>query len=434
MKLGTQSLLATALLGAGIVSADPLGPCQSNGICFSVGVPVSSAQSNSGNIYFQIKAPSGFSWVALGTGSQMSGSNIFVMYTDGQGNVTVSPRLGTSYSEPQWDQSSTAAQLTLLAGSGVGSDGSVTANVACSNCQSWSGGDMSLQGTSVPWIAAWRSGSALATTNKGARITQHGSTTRFNLDLTQATINSDSNPFIASRNSSGDSDSGSDSGSGSGGGSGSSPGTGSGIIVNEGVSSSGTILAAHGIIGALVMAVLYPLGSLLMPLLGHWWVHGAWQMVSFCLMWVAFGLGVQSAKSRGILFDQAHTILGTVVICLFAVQPALGYIHHRQYVEIQGRSAVSYVHIWLGRALMILGVVNGGLGLRLSQERDSLVIAYGVVAGIIFLCYFLAKGFTVLGNGSRSSGVGQSYKERTSNGHQRQPYAAGRRQGDGRFA
>ncbi|KAK4231201.1 hypothetical protein QBC38DRAFT_506922 [Podospora fimiseda] len=405
MKLSNQYLLATALLGTGIVSADPLGPCQSNGICFSVGIPVSSAQSNSGNIYFQIKAPSGFSWVALGTGDQMSGSNIFLVYTDGQGNVTISPRRGTGHSEPQWDQSSTAAKLTLLAGSGVGSDGSLTANVACSNCQSWSGGDMSLQGTSVPWIAAWRTGSALATTNKGARISQHGGTTQFNLDLTQATINSDTNPFLASRDSSGDS------GSNSGPGTGSGSGIGGGIIVNEGVSSSATILAAHGIIGALVMAVLYPLGSLLMPLLGRWWVHAAWQMVSFCLMWVAFGLGVQSAKSRGILFEQAHTILGTVVICLFAVQPLLGYLHHRQYVKTQGRSEVSYVHLWLGRILMMLGVVNGGLGLKLSEERSSLVIAYSVVAGIIFLCYFLAKGFTVLGNRNRSSGVGQTYKE-----------------------
>ncbi|KAK4170309.1 hypothetical protein QBC43DRAFT_3713 [Cladorrhinum sp. PSN259] len=407
MKLASRSLLATALLGASIASADPLGPCQRNGICFNVAVPVSSAQSNSGNIYFQIKAPSGFSWVALGTGRQMSGANIFVMYTDGKGNVTVSPRLGTGNQEPQWDQSSTAARLTILDGSGVGSDGSMTANVACSNCQSWSGGDMSLQGTSVPWIAAWRSGQALATTNKGASITQHGSTTQFNLDLTQATINSDRNPFLASESSG---NSGSNSGSGSG--------NGSSIIVDEGVSNRGTILAAHGIIGALVMAVLYPLGSLLMPLLGRWWVHGAWQLVSFCLMWVAFGLGVQSAKDRGILFDQAHTILGTVVICLFAVQPALGYIHHRQYVKIQGRSAVSYVHLWLGRTLMILGVVNGGLGLKLSDERDSLVIAYSVVAGIIFLCYILAKGFTVFGNRSKSSGTRQTYKE-ASHGHRR---------------
>lgn len=421
------------------MSADPLGPCPSGagGVCYSVGIPPSSASANSGNIYFQIKAPSGFSWVALGTGSSMSGANIFVAYTDGNGNVTVSPRLGQGEIQPQWDESSTAADLTLLAGSGVASDGSWTANVVCGNCQSWSGGSMSLQGKNAPWIGAWRKGSALATTDKGVSITQHASRdhTQFTLDLTQATIASDGNPFLTSRETTGGgSGNGSGAGSGSGSGSGSESGSGgsNGITIGQGANSRATILAAHGIIGALVMAVLYPLGSLLMPLLGRWWVHGAWQFVSFCLMWVAFGLGVKSAKDRGILFDQAHTILGTVVICLFAAQPVLGYVHHRQYVKVQGRSAVSYVHIWLGRVLIVLGVVNGGLGLQLADERNSLVIAYSVVAGIVLLCYFLAKGFTVLGNKSTSSTRvgGQTYKGTS----HRQPYDSSRRQGDSRYA
>jgi len=284
---------------------------------------------------------------------------------------------------------------------------------------------MSLRGTSAPWIGAWRKGSALATTNKGVSITQHGGGdhTQFTLDLTQATIASDSNPFLTSRETTG---------GGSGSGSGAGSGGGNGITIGEGGSSRATILAAHGIIGALVMAVLYPLGSLLMPLLGRWWVHAAWQFVSFCLMWVAFGLGVQSAKDSGILFDQAHTILGTVVICLFAVQPVLGFVHHRQYVKIQRRSAVSHAHIWFGRVLIVLGIVNGGLGLQLADERNSLVIAYSVVAGVVMLCYFLAKGFAVLGNKRTSSAGfgGRTYKE-AGHGHS---YDPSRRHGDNRYA
>lgn len=36
---------------------------------------------------------------------------------------------------------------------------------------------------------------------------------------------------------------------------------------------------------------------------------------------------------------------------------------------------------------MALGVINGGLGLQLAREENGLVIAYGVVAGVVYLAY-----------------------------------------------
>jgi len=446
--------LVCAIPGGGFVAGDPVTTCPSGGLCFSIAVPTSSANAGSGNIYFQIKAPTSLQWVALGTGSSMSGSNIFLVYQDGKGNVTLSPRLARGYSMPTLDTSSSAARLTLLGGSGVSDDGStMTANVACSNCQSWSGGSMSLKSTGAGWIGAWKEGSALATTDRDAGIAQHDSHTQFRVDLTRATINSDSNPFFTTRTAGGGSDSGSgsgsdtNSGSGSGSGSGTNSGSGSGsgsgngsgagsgngngngsgsdsdagrggsnagngITVTTG-GSRNAVLVAHGVIMALVMAALYPLGSLLMPLVGKWWVHAGWQAITFCLMWAGFGLGVVVARERQMvsepdpkslfpcdvtelttaqLFNQAHSIFGTIVIALFAVQPVLGFLHHQHFLKTQGRGLVSYVHIWWGRILMALGVINGGIGLRLAQESDGPVIAYSVVAGVVFFCY---TGFKV---------------------------------------
>jgi len=222
----------------------------------------------------------------------MSGSNIFLMYQDGSGNLTLSPRLGTRYSEPTLDTSNTAAKLTLLEGSGV-KDNVMTANVKCSNCQSWSGGTMSLTGT-TGWISAWKAGSSLSTTSKSASISQHDDTDRFRLDMSTASISTDANPFTqASTGGGDDSDSGSDSGNGNG----------NGITQDSSSLLNNKVLVAHGIIMALVMAVLYPLGSLLMPLLGKWQVHAAWQTVSFILMWVGFGIGVKCAKERDSVSD-----------------------------------------------------------------------------------------------------------------------------------
>lgn len=45
------------------------------------------------------------------------------------------------------------------------------------------------------------------------------------------------------------------------------------------------------------------------------------------------------------------------------------------------------MHIWWGRILMALGVINGGLGLKLAREDNGPIIAYAVIAGVIYSGY-----------------------------------------------
>lgn len=94
---------------------------------YAISVPEATAQSGSGDFFFQMIGPISMSWVALGIGESMSGSSIFVMYADGAGNVTVSPRLGVGNVQPV---SNPQAQVTLLDGSGI-IDGNMVANVRC---------------------------------------------------------------------------------------------------------------------------------------------------------------------------------------------------------------------------------------------------------------------------------------------------------------
>lgn len=117
-----------------------------------------------------------------------------------------------------------------------------------------------------------------------------------------------------------------------------------------------------------------------MPKSGIWWVPRA-----------LLSLSLQLTATQ--MFRERHTILGTIVVVCLAIQPALGLMHHRHYVKTHGRGLISHVHIWWGRILMALGVINGGLGLVLARERDSLKVAYGVVAAITFLVYFLVKAY-----------------------------------------
>jgi len=108
---------------------------QSN-VQYSFNVPAASASSGSGDIYFQIQAPASTQWVGLGQGNQMKGANIFIVYSDSDGqNVTISPRLGLGNFQPQFNSQ---AQVSLLEGSGI-SNGVMTANVRCTYTQPTSG-------------------------------------------------------------------------------------------------------------------------------------------------------------------------------------------------------------------------------------------------------------------------------------------------------
>jgi hypothetical protein len=298
-----------------VVSADPVKFCPANAdnICYQVGIPQSSAQAGSGNIFLQISAPIKYQWVALGQGTQMAGSNIFLIYQDGSGNLTTSCRQGAFHVEPQENDQSNAAELTLLAGSGVSSDGkTLLANIACSNCQSWfNGGQMSFTDSKAPWIAAWKAGNSLATTNKAANIDQHDDNAQFKLDLTQAVINADSNPFVSGGNSNSSSAGGSNNSSSSGG-SAAQPSPSSGGSLGDSSSSgvvqlggddsvSETLPVAHGLIMSITTLVLFPVGAILMPLFGRWYIHAAWQIFAWLLMWAAFGIGVVSANQQGIV-------------------------------------------------------------------------------------------------------------------------------------
>lgn len=84
---------------------------------------------------------------------------------------------------------------------------------------------------------------------------------------------------------------------------------------------------------------------------------------------------------------ETHTRLGTIVVALLGLQPILGIVHHSQFKKTGKRGIFSHIHVWYGRALMLLGIINGGLGLRLAKGPKSWIIAYSVIAGVVSLLY-----------------------------------------------
>jgi hypothetical protein len=160
------------------------------------------------------------------------------------------------------------------------------------------------------------------------------------------------------------------------------------------------LIIAHGVLAALAFVLLFPVGSILIRLgsfRGVWIVHGLFQLFAYLVYITAFGIGVWMINNIPVnLLDNYHPIVGIIVFVLLFFQPILGFIHHLKFKKYSRRTVWSYGHLWLGRILITLGMINGGLGLLLASDapastgfapKRGQIIAYGVIAGIMWLLW-----------------------------------------------
>ncbi|KAI5466141.1 hypothetical protein BGZ63DRAFT_123742 [Mariannaea sp. PMI_226] len=388
MKFGLGTIAATLALIAQGTFATTTPFCPTDGVCYSWGVPETAVKSGSGDVYFQVKASTSYQWAAVGIGSGMVGARIFLIYQDGDGNVTLSTRRGKGHIEPEYSEDK---GLHLLDGSGV-KNGEMIANIMCSDCTS-----LDFSGKNG-WIGAWKKGKALNSKSRTEEITQHDDAQAFKVDFSTAAFTTSGNPFTAKSDSNDGSKSGSnsDSNSDSNNGSNSEPGSSDGVVTSGSTIDFNTFECAHGIIMSIVFVVLYPVGALLMPIIGNWMLHAGWQFIAFLAMWAGFGVGYVLAHDLDLFWANAHTKIGTIVVSLMGIQPILGWLHHQHFLKHRRRGIISYAHIWYGRALIIVGIINGGLGLQLANAKTGLIIAYSVVAGVIAIAYLSGNLFGML--------------------------------------
>ncbi|USW48226.1 Putative DOMON domain, cytochrome b561/ferric reductase transmembrane [Septoria linicola] len=435
-------------LGSAVAAQSIARTCPEDNVCYSLNIPESTVQANGdGDIFFQMSAPTSYQWVALGQGSRMAGSNIFVMYTSADGqNVTVSPRLGTGHVEPQHD---TTAEIEVLEGSGV-ADGMMTANVKCSNCNSWQGGTMDFTAQTAQWIYASRTGAALDSDDPAEDIQQHQAYSPFRWQISTAQGGDSTNPFVvaaaaptgsdsqtasatassgasASAASTGSSDTGSSSGSAAGSSgnenNGDTSSSGSATFSNAGAPFGGnsdygdTLTTAHGTLASLAFVAFFPTGAILIRVAsftGIVWLHAAIQALGNVLFIAAFGLGIYIATQLSEL-GSYHPIIGIVLFVLTLSQPITGLLHHRLYKSRGGRTVSSFVHLGVGRAAIILGLINGGLGLLLAGASNGEKIAYAVFAALMGIIYIAAAIFGEVKRGKKTTGLATQFSE--SKGH-----------------
>lgn len=104
---------------------------------------------------------------------------------------------------------------------------------------------------------------------------------------------------------------------------------------------------------------------------------------------------VQSSPIENMI-NNYHPIIGIVLLVVLFFQPFGGFLHHMFFKKHGRRGFWSYGHIWIGRAAITLGIINGGFGLqfaqrfRLAPPSTAAILGYGVVAGIIWLIYVIS--------------------------------------------
>ncbi|KAK0247936.1 hypothetical protein B0A54_15406 [Friedmanniomyces endolithicus] len=370
-----HAIFATAVLSIGsTVHAAISKTCPEEAdVCYLLSIPNSTASSGAGDIYFQLSAPTSYQWVALGQGSLMAGSNIFVMYTSADGkNVTVSPRLGLGYRQALHD---TAAHMGVV----------------------WSGGGMNFAGTSSHWIHAYKRGAPLNSDNLAQNVQQHDQSDSFIWDLTQARGGAVANPFVGSASSAvcpapSTTASGGPSSSPSSGGATGSSSSANVDFYSLSYSKKQRMLNAHAVFACIAFVALLPMGAIVVRVAGFKmlvWIHVAIEALALVSYGVAVGLGLYLAINLNLL-DQAHPFIGLVLSALLLMQPILGLVHHRFYKKHTGRTMWSYAHLSFGRLSIFLGLINGGLGLQLAFAGPRAKMIYGIVAGVVGVCYLAA--------------------------------------------
>ena len=185
------------------------------------------------------------------------------------------------------------------------------------------------------------------------------------------------------------------------------------------------MLIAHGVLASLAFVILFPAGAITIRLAsfpGVVWLHAAFQIFAYLVYIAAFGLGVYIASEMEML-DHHHPIIGIVVFIAILLQPVFGFLHHSLYKKYQSRTLWSYVHIWLGRTSITLGIINGGLGLQwadsMNMSSKGGIIAYAVIAAVIWLVWVAASIIGERRRSRKSLDLPPKYDERERDGRRR---------------
>ncbi|KAH7376381.1 hypothetical protein B0T11DRAFT_20392 [Plectosphaerella cucumerina] len=320
-------------------------------------------------LYFTLRVHRSRAWGAVGLGSaSMAGSLILMIYEDAVSeNVIFSPRLATGTFEPAY-----LPGLQLEALNGTGLDGSyMTLSARCTKgCLSWAGGALEPASKAQDAIYALGPREALRSDQPDAWLPMHREFGSFRLDLAR-TGNSTGAPVLTR--------------------SARTEGAVAGAAGNYRREWKSTFHAASMVV---VFIGMLPAGALMIQL-GHWArLHAMNQVLALLLFLVGAGLGMATSPNfqRSRKFRSPHQIFGIIILIFFLAQFVIGFLHHRQWKQTKQPTKLAIPHRWLGRGIMLMGIVNAFLGFKFALNGFYNYILTGLVIAVVGLALVLIFG------------------------------------------
>ncbi|KAI0842533.1 putative iron reductase domain protein [Hypoxylon sp. FL0890] len=326
-------------------------------LAFALNVPSDSTT----DLYFSLMMPTGTSWAAIGFGSNhMAGALMLIMYpSKSNNNVTMSPRLATGHREPVY---APEIKVEALAGTGL-ANGTYTFNGRCSNCRSWSTGNIDIVSKSQNMLYATGEPTGYLKSDAfDVPLKFHYNYGTFTMDMVHATGPGGVPTIDQSEDST-------------------LVGTVQGLD-EEGRKDMKAI--AHAVFMVLVFVGFFPFGSFVLRLGGFVRWHAVNQGFAFILAIIGSSLGfaISNTYNRSKMFNTAHQIIGLLVFLFLFAQFTLGFLHHRKFKQTKETTKLAPIHKWMGRLLLILGVINGFLGFQLAQSNDYNYVLAGLTISI----------------------------------------------------
>ncbi|KAK5044882.1 hypothetical protein LTR84_010420 [Exophiala bonariae] len=168
------------------------------------------------------------------------------------------------------------------------------------------------------------------------------------------------------------------------------------------------IRIAHAVLASCAFLFFFPFGGVMIriwdPRVERYssmvWAHAWVQGTGYIFFIATTGLGVYIAKHlhavSGLFREplrKFHPIIGLCIFALMALQPITELLNHSLHHRYPRIIYLGHVHVWLGRILITVGIINGGLGFRLADMIPGLQwpqwpkILYGALAGLIWIVY-----------------------------------------------
>ncbi|KAK4161529.1 hypothetical protein QBC43DRAFT_323481 [Cladorrhinum sp. PSN259] len=326
----------------------------------------------SDDINFYIDSPQWYSYAAIGFGTDMSDALILVMHRDASGTgVTVSPRRSTGHTEPVHDPD---VRITLNPFDETVPE--MRANGTCHSCRSLLGGSWGTASgdSNLPMIYAFGPNKAsLKTDALDAPLRRHVGHGEFSFSVNESTGTGGIGPLNLAEIS-----------------------AGSPEIDMRHTSAKASV--AHGVLFAITAVALAPFDMLVGTFLKKWpKLHAFTTGWYFAFAMGAFVPGVVVSGQHIITkkFATPHQILGLISIVFMVLNLFLGiglwHVKKRVWENFKDApktvTLLDKVHIWAGRLIWVLLLVNVGLGLKLAARRNTLILGYAALVGgaIVFL-------------------------------------------------